>query len=238
MKIMLKRSTLIFGFIAALGLSFLTFLLAVVYLTRTCSAEILTINALIPQKTLGILWTVFLVVGTIFLASGILGIGRQRIKNKRTLFSVLTIALTPLLVYVLFFSMFAATIYPGLSEAPEKMAITHVSVTSTNPLILSLNAKSFYSMEIYFDYAYVKDSNQTDVASIIGEMVEVKNSTVNPSNWPGYPYWTFQFVARLPAASEKTLTLNFNATLPSGEYTVWLHSYRQSTFTTLYFSIP
>jgi hypothetical protein len=118
------------------------------------------------------------------------------------------------------------------------MAITNVSVTATNPLILSLNAKSFYRIEICFDRAYVKDCKQTEVASIIGEMVEVQNSTGNPTNWPGYPYWTFHFVARLQAASEKILTLNFNTTLPSGEYSVWLHSYRKSTFTTLYFSIP
>jgi len=111
------------------------------------------------------------------------------------------------------------------------MAITNVYVTATNPLILSLNAKSFYMAEIWFDQAYVKDCNQTAVASIIGEIVEVQklNST---------PYWTFQYVARLPAASEKTLTLNFNTTLPPGEYSVWLHSYRKGTFTTLYFTIP
>ena len=139
--------------------------------------------------------------------------------------------MTPLIIFTLFLSISLATTYSPLGSPPERMAITDVSVTATNPLILSLNAKSFYMAEIWFDNAYVKDCNQTTVASIIGKEVEVQkpNST---------PYWTFQFAARLPAASEKTLTLNFNTTLPSGEYSVWLHSYRQQTFTTLNFSIP
>ncbi len=162
----------------------------------------------------------------------------EQIKKKRTLFTALTVALIPLLVVTLLFSISFATTYPIMSSPPERMAISDVSVIATNPLILSLKAKSFYMAEIRFDNAYVKDNNQNTVASIIGKEVEVQNSTDNPANWPGYPYWTFQFAARLPAASEKILTLNFNTTIPSGEYSIWLHSYRQGTFTTLHFSIP
>ncbi len=228
---MLKHSTLIFVFIAALGLAILTFFLTAVYLSRTYSAEILIIEAIIPSTILGNFWVLFLIFGTGFLTVGILGIGRQRIKKKRTLFTVLTVALTPLLVFTLFLSISLATSYLPLGSPPERMAITDVSVTSTNPLILSLNAKSFYMVEIWFDNAYVKDNNQITVASIIGKEVEVQKPNSSP-------YWTFQFAARLPAASEKILTLNFNTTLPSGEYSVWLHSYRERTFTTLYFNIP
>jgi hypothetical protein len=238
LKLMLKHSTLIFGFIAALGLAFLTFFFLVYYWGVTWSAEMLTIEALIPNRLFVDLWVLFAIVGTGFLMVGILGIGRQRIKKKRTLFSILTVALLPVLVFSLFFSMILATNLPPLSDPPEKMSLTNVSVTTTNPLILSLNAKSFYMAEICFDEAHIKDSSQTTVASIIGKMVEVQNSSGNPSNWPGYPYWTFQFVARLPAASEKILTLNFNTTLPSREYSVLLHSYRGQAFTTLYFRIP
>ncbi len=231
MKPIVKYSTLIFGFIATLGIALLTFFLTAAYLACTYSSEILTLEALVPSSILGHFWVLFLIFGTGFLMVGILGIGRQRIKNKRTLFTVLTVALTPILVFALFFSVVLATTYPVLSDPPERMAIINVSLISTNPLVISLDAKSFYMADIWFDYACVKDCNQTTVGSIIGEMVEAQkpNST---------PYWTFQFAARLPAASEKILTLNFNTTLPSGEYSVWLHSYRQSTFTTLYFSIP
>ncbi len=230
MKPMVKHSTLIFGFITALGLTILTFFFTAVYLARTYSSGILMIEALIPSSILGHFWVLFLISGTSFLMVGILGIGRQRLKSKRTFFTVLTVALTPILVFALFFSVGLATTYPVLCDPPEKMALTNVSLIGTNPLILSLDAKSFYMADIWFDNVYVKDCNQTIAASIIGEMVEVQkpNST---------PYWTFQFAAQLPAASEKTLTLNFNTTLPPGEYIVWLHSYRQSTFTTLYFSI-
>ena len=218
---MLKHSTLIFGFIAALGLALLTFFLTVFYLARTWSAEILTIEALIPDSFFGKFWVLFIIVGTGFLTAGILGIGRQRIKKKRTLFTVLTVALTPLLIFALFLSISLATEYFPLGSPPERMVITDISVTATNPLILSLNAKSFYMAEIWFDQAYVKDCNQTTVASIIGKEVEVQKPNSSP-------YWTFQFVARLPAASEKILTLNFNTALPSGEYHVWLHSYRRT----------
>ena len=228
---MVKHSTLIFGFIAALGIVILTFFFTAVYLARTYSSGILTIEAIIPGSIFGHFWVLFLIAGTGFLIVGILGIGRQRLKTKKTLFTVLTVALAPILVISLFFSVIFVTTYPVLSDPPEKMAITNVSLTSTNPLVLSLDAKSFYMADIWFDYACVKNCNQTIVASIIGEMVEVQkpNST---------PYWTFQYAARLPAASEKILTLNFNTTLSSGEYSVWLRSYRQSTFTTLYFNIP
>ena len=65
------------------------------------------------------------------------------------------------------------------------MAITNVSVTSTNTLILSLDAKSFYMAKIWFDNV-LEDCNQTTVASIVGEMVEVQKPNTTP-------YWTFQF---------------------------------------------
>jgi hypothetical protein len=228
---MMKHSTFIFGFIAALGLAILTFFLTAVYLAGTLSSEILTLQAIVPSSILGNFWVLFLIFGTVFLTVGILGIGRQRIKNKKTLFTALTCALTPIIVFTLFLSTVLATTYPIFSNPPERMSLTNLSVTSTNPLTLSLDAKSFYMIEIYFDQAYIKDCNQITVASIIGKEVEVQKPNTSP-------YWTFQFVARLPAASEKILTLNFNTTLPSGEYSVWLHSYRQQTFTKLYFNLP
>jgi uncharacterized membrane protein (DUF485 family) len=231
MKFMVKHSTFIFGFIAAFGLAILTFFLTAVYLARTLSSEILTIEAIVPSSILGNFWVLFLIFGTGFLTIGVMGIGRQRIKNKKTLFTALTAILTPIIVFTLFLSTLLATTYPTLNDPPERMSLTNVSVIATNPLTLSLNAKSFYMTEIYFDRAYIKDPDQTTVASIIGKEVEVQKPNSSP-------YWTFQFVARLPAASEKALTLNFNTTLPSGEYSVWLHSYRQQTFTTLYFNLP
>lgn len=152
-------------------------------------------------------------------------------KKQKTLFTALTSALTPKIIFTLFLSTVLATTYPIFSNPPERMSLTNVSVKTTNPLTLSLNSKSFYMTEIYFDEAYVKDYNQITVASIIGKEVMVQKPNTSP-------YWTFQFVARLPATSEKILTLNFNTTLPSGEYSIWLHSYRQQTFTTLYFNLP
>jgi hypothetical protein len=117
---MVKQSTLIFGFIAALGLALLTFFLSFAYLARTYSAEILTFEALVPSPIIGNYWVLFLIVGTGFLIVGILGIGRQRIKNKRTLFSVLTVALTPIIVFTLFFSLTLATTYSPIKRPPRK----------------------------------------------------------------------------------------------------------------------
>ena len=169
MKLMVKEPPLIFGITTAWGFALLTFFFVVSYLGRTYSAEILTIEALIPLNNIfGYFWVPILVVGTVFLTVGILGIGKQRMKNKRKLFSVLTVAFTPIIVCALFFSLILATTYPALSDPPERMAVNNVSVTNTNPLILSLNAKSFYMAEIWFDQAYVKNCNQSNVASIVG----------------------------------------------------------------------
>lgn len=234
---MAKRSTVIFAFIATLGLAILVLFFMAAYLARTLSAEILIIEAVIPDAIFGRFWVPFLVFGAGFLTVGVLGLGRQRIKNKRTLFSTLIVIFIPLLVFNLFLSISLATTYPIMESPPERMTITNVLVKSNNPLTISLSAKSFYMAEICFDQAYVKDYNKTTVASIIGKEVEIQNSTSHPSNWPGHPYWTFQYVARLPPASEKTITLDFNTTLPPGDYSLWLHSYRQQTFTILNFAI-
>jgi hypothetical protein len=74
MKLMVKKSSLIFGFTAALGIGLLTFFFAVFYLARTYSSEILIIEALIPlNKIFGYFWVPILVVGTGLLTIGILG---------------------------------------------------------------------------------------------------------------------------------------------------------------------
>ena len=99
MKLMAKHSTLIFGFIAALGFAILTFFLTAVYLGRTLSSEILTIEAIVPSSILGNFWVLFLIFGAGFLTTGILGIGRQRIKNKKTLFTALA-AIFPIIVFI------------------------------------------------------------------------------------------------------------------------------------------
>jgi hypothetical protein len=49
-----------------------------------------------------------------------------------------------------------------------------VSVNNTNPLILSLNVKSLYSVEIDFVEACVEDGKQVTVASIEDTWVTVE----------------------------------------------------------------
>jgi hypothetical protein len=106
-----------------------------------------------------------------------------------------------------------------------------VSVNNTNPLILSLNVKSLYSVEIDFVEACVEDGKQVTVASIEGTWV-----TVEVNEWG--PVSRMKFVGQLPGGSEKTLTFNFNTTSPSGNYSVWLHSRRYYPFVSPYFAIP
>ena len=224
-----KHSRLLFGFIAVLGTIFVTAFFTIIYWSRTYSEKILIVEALIPLPYQNYFMLFSIIGGTIFLTVGVLGIGRQYFKNHSNAF-FLTAVLVPMLmltsvVSITFFS------FDPFYEVPERMVVTQVSLSSTNPLILSLNVKSFYSLEIDFVEACVKDHNQVTLASI-----EAMWIIAEVNEWG--PVHRMQFLGQLPGGSEKVLTLNFNTTLPSGNYHVWLRSRRYNTFVSPYFTIP
>jgi len=114
---------------------------------------------------------------------------------------------------------------------PERMTISKASLDKVNPLTVSLQVKSYYSNDIYFEEASVIDDYQLPIASIQGQWITVEDGESGP-------YQTMQFVGKLPGGSDETLTLNFNTTLPSGNYVVRLRTHNWAIFVSPEFSIP
>jgi len=191
----MKHSKLLFGFIAILGIAFLTLVLASLYSDYVDAVSILaSLNS-----QLG-LW--FVLGGIIFLTVGVIGMGRQHIKNHKNIFTVLAALLIPLLTLaIMFVASVLVIVYAPMF--PMRSEITQVSVTSTSPLILSVDVKAITSRDTAIEGANIMDYNDDN---------RVAYCSVKP------------FI-ELPAGSTKTLTLNFSTTLPSGNYLVRLSSW-------------
>jgi hypothetical protein len=139
----------------------------------------------------------FLVGGAVLLIVGVLRTDIPSIKKYRGLiaFSI------PMICTLLFFHAGWVAINQSFSF-PTRSEITQVTVVSTSPLILSLNVKAITDYDNRIDGALIMDSNNNRVAEI--SKVEM---------------------AVLPAGSEIALTLDFNTTLPSGDYLVRLYAW-------------
>ncbi len=226
-KPMLKRSKLLFGFISMIGVALLLFFFICFYLLNTWSVEILTIKALIPEPSLGYFMTISIIAGTVFLAVGVLGLGKQYAGNHSRLFAVLAVILVPMFVFSSLVSLTFILEFP-----PErKLTITNIMLDSTSPLAFSFTAKSFCSFDIYFDKVFIKDRNQTIVASVNSEWVEVEGST-------GNPYSSMKFIGKLSPGSEETFTFCFNTALPAGSYNFWISSWDRGGFKSFSFIVP
>ena len=105
---------------------------------------------------------------------------------------------------------------PGMHHwGNENDLITEVSLINTNPLILSVNARSNCTDDIvYLVGACIKGHNQTTVAECWGEWHSLKD----------YGVYLDPICVLPDFGSEETLTLNFETSLPSGTYTLWFHS--------------
>jgi len=148
------------------------------------------------------------------LTIGIVGIGRQYFKNHKNkkLFTILAVLLVPTLTFASFVVGYSFAI--SSSPAPPlRSEITQLTVVDTDPLILSVTMKAITNKDSLIDTAYVYNDND-DCASVAH---------------------CFNEERVLPAGSEITLTLNFNTTLPSGNYTLsfstWQDNHDSSTFT-------
>jgi hypothetical protein len=222
---MIKHSKL-FGFITILGIVFVATFIAILYsyyyLFQPFPFE--------PSVCLRDSFAGFLLFGgPVLLIVGILGIGRQRFRNHRRLFTILTVVLVPLSVFILIFQVsFFAPLIPGGIDPYERMTVTQVSVESATPLTLAVSVQSMYSQDITIVAATVEDNNQTKLAYIEGKW--------NPPDSEGMIHG-FNALCDLPAGSEKTFALNFNTTLSSGNYCVGLIT-RHSVYYSPYFTIP
>ena len=156
----------------------------------------------------------FVLSGIVLLTIGIVGVGRQYLKNHRKLFTVLAILLVPPLIFGTFivaytFAFHSAPMFPLRSE------ITQVNVVDDSPLVLSVGVKAITNRNSIIEEASVFNDNGTLVAQTSFDDREMFDLKI----YKGLA------LAVLPAGSEITVTLNFGATLPSGVYTVGLSSW-------------
>ncbi len=114
----------------------------------------------------------------------------------------------------------------------ERIALNNVSVSGNNPLILIANMTSFHHSEIEFSYGYIQDKNQTVVAQCLREVPY-------GSSADGRGHWSQHYVVCVvPANSTAQVSLNFNTTLPSGNYCLKLGYWSYSALYSDYFTIP
>ena len=210
-----KKSTLLYWSFVIIGFVLLALFLVGTYLDAVDSLSIL---ALLSPTKLG-LW--FVLSGIVLLTVGMVGIIRQYFENHRNLYSALAILIIPALTF--FTALFACSLVIMPFYFPLRSEITQVTVVDTSPLVLSFNVKAITSRDTRIDSALVLDSNDTIVASFWNEEIMVKGD------------WTFEPVCVLPAGSEITVTVDFNTTLPSGDYLLrlssWHDNHGESPFT-------
>jgi len=203
-----KKSTILYLSSAIIGIVLLALVLVGTYLDLIDALSILV--SFSPTK-LG-LW--FMLGGIILLTVGIVGLIWQCFKNHRKLFSALALLFIPSLTFFTMF--FACTLIFAPMYFPLRSVITQVTVVDDSPLVLSLGVKGITSRDSRIDSAFILNSSDIIVASCFNEEIMVNG------------VWTFEPIFVLPAASEIAVTLDFNTTLPSGEYLVRLSSWHES----------
>ena len=204
----MKYYIIFYGTLVILGIVFLALVLEGAYLNWYKTSILLFLSGYSPSN----FGVVFVLGGIVLLTTGIVGIGRQCLKNQRKLFTILAVLLVPTLTFASFVVgySFAISSSPAL---PLRSEITQLTVVDTDPLILAVNVKAITNKDSLIDTAWVY-SNNDDCASVAH---------------------CFNEERVLPADSEITLTLNFNTTLPSGNYTLsfstWHVNHDSSPFT-------
>lgn len=219
-KSMIKL-TRMFGFIVVLAIVFLILILVGTYLDAGDTLNILTLFSATSPTKLG-QW--LMLGGIILITVGMVGIIRQYFKNHKNLLSALAILSIPPLTFTIFFVAYNFTILSA-PMFPIRSEITQVTVVDTNPLILSVDVKAITSRDTRIDSAFILDSSDTIVASYCNEEIMVKEVS------------TFEPICILPAGSEINVTVDFNTTLPSGDYLVRLSSWGDNHGDSL-FTIP
>jgi hypothetical protein len=201
----MKFSARFYGLLATLGIIFLYLVIAAAYLDGADSLSILVLLSPMSSSKVG-LWFVF--GGIALLTVGMVGIMWQYFKNHRKLFSALVILLIPPLTFGTLVVGSINAFFSALEMDPLRSEITHVTVVDTNPLILSVDVKSITSKNTWIESALILNGTGSKVA-------QIPNREVWAAEVAERGYFT---LAKLPDGSEISLTLDFNTTLPSGDY--------------------
>ena len=208
----MKFSARFYGLVTILGIVFLALVLLVAYLDTISSLGILG-GVLVFLSFARFGW-VLVLFGIAFFTVGICGIERHCFKRYGKLLSEFSTVFVPLLTFITF--IFAHTLllvsgpmYPIMSE------ITQVTVVDTSPLVLSVGVRAITSFDSRLEGALILDDNEI-VAQIPSE-----------EEWADRDFYPVT-LAELPAGSEISLTLDFNTTLPSGDYLVRLTRWKSN----------
>ena len=208
----MKHSKFVSGFITVLGIVFLVLVLVSVYLDSIDAISILEL--LYPsQSGLG-LW--LLPGGTVLLIAGLMGIGRQHFKTRGKLYTGLVVFV--ILIFI-FYGVFGSVGMMILNAPmfPMRSEITQVTLVDTNPLVLYLGVKGITTADSRIGSVSILNSNRTMVAEYHMDDVVVLDEH-------GYPYSGSVPICVLSGGSSMKLTVRFNCTLSSGDYTIFLAS--------------
>ena len=212
----MKHSLTLCRLFAILGIVLLSLVLVGSYLDGADSLSILVLLSPLSPPHLG-LW--FVLSGIFLLTIGMVGIVRRYFKNHRNLFTALAVLLIPILTFATFvvgctYAFWSAPMSPLRSE------ITEITVVDNSPLVLSVGVKAITSKDTRIEGAIVLNSDDELAAK----------TPLDDRAWT-----EGLALAELPAGSEITLTLNFNTSLPSGDYLVrltsWHANHGSSSFT-------
>ena len=149
--------------------------------------------------------------------------------------AAVVLAVLALVGFVVFFCAWLGALTVGVPNTlpfgGEGLLIKDVSVDSVDPLVLTVNLESIINRDVEFDHGYIQDESLTVVAQCLRT---VPFGSVSD----GRGHWVQYFVVCvLPANSEETLLLNFNASLPSGNYRLTLNRNDYALYSD-YFAIP
>jgi hypothetical protein len=218
-KSKLKKSTILYLPSIILGIVLLALVLVGTYLDAIDALNILV--SFSPTK----LGFGFMLGSIVLLTVGIVGIGRQYFNGHRRLFIVLaSILVPPLIFFSLFYGCVSAVIMAPMF--PLRSEITQVTVVDVDPLVLCLNVRAITSRDTRIESAFVLNSADARVAQVPSD-----------GEWEAELAESGQFftLAELPGGSEISLTLDFNTSLPSGDYlvrlTCWHSNQGSSPFT-------
>lgn len=219
----MKFSGKIFGLFIIFAIVFLALVLVGTYLDAVDSLSILTLFSPLSPPPAAVFGFWFMWGGIVLLTVGVVGIIRQYFKNHRKLLSAIAILITPTLTF--FTMLVACSLIFAPMYFPMRSEITQVTVVDTEPLVLSVVAKAITSRDSRIDQAFVINGDNELVAETsLGDRVRFELGA-----FKGLA------LAVLPAGSEITLTLNFNASLPAGDYVVrltsWGANHGDSSFT-------
>ncbi len=122
----------------------------------------------------------------------------------------------------------SALVIPGMHHAPTASdLLTTVSVTNTSPLVLTAKLRwNSTDDNISLSEAHITDNNQTVLATYRGEYVGGKDGYQKP------------LCVLQNFGEEKTLTMDFNTSLPPGSYALWFCTHAFCAFTHADFTIP